>query len=57
MQNKPQRMKRKDFILTTGGLILGSFTSTDLLANVHYSNNLNNQINFGVIGTGSGSEN
>ena len=46
-------MKRKDFILNTGGLILGSFTSTNLLANLHSSNNLNNQINFGVIGTGS----
>ena len=46
-------MKRKDFILNTGGLILGSFSSTNLLANIHSSSNLNNQINFGVIGTGS----
>ena len=46
-------MRRKDFILNTGGLILSSFTSANLLASVHSSNSLNSQINIGVIGTGS----
>ena len=46
-------MKRKEFIFNTGGLILSSLTATNLFANVHPSNNLNSQINVGVVGTGA----
>lgn len=45
-------MKRKEFILNTGGVILGSLTSSNLFANLHSLSNLNSQINIGVIGTG-----
>ncbi len=45
-------MRRKDFIFNTGGLIVSSLLSSDLLANVHSTSNLNSIINIGVIGSG-----
>ena len=41
-------MKRKDFIRNSGGVLLGTVLSPNLMANV----NLNSNINVGVIGTG-----
>ena len=41
-------MNRKDFIINSGGIVLGSMVAPNLMANV----NLNNTVNLGVIGTG-----
>ena len=41
-------MKRKDFIRNSGGVLLGTVLSPNLMANT----NLNSSVNVGVIGTG-----
>jgi len=45
-------MKRKEFILSSGGVLMGSFASANLLWSLPKTNHLNSIINIGVIGTG-----
>ena len=46
-------MKRKKFILSSGGVFLGTVASANLLWSLPRTNHLNSTINIGVIGTGS----
>ena len=46
-------MKRKEFILSSGGVFLGTVASANFLWSLQKTNHLNSTINIGVIGTGS----